>query len=206
MVDPVIGQRLTQDNDGGIRTGNSDNTMVNHGSSIVSSAKMRARKCRDPEELARLGIRAPPNARPPKRSYTEEEDAGLLKGYSWYGPQWTTIQQDPDLHLEGRRPLGLRDRFRIRYPELYAQAGYITKPQDKVKPMTSSQHTETASKEVPKPFPTPPVVITLFPPLASSPNRVSPRPQHELPERPESEEFKKDPDQLLGVAQKPQPI
>ncbi|KAI9776036.1 MAG: hypothetical protein M1839_000638 [Geoglossum umbratile] len=80
-------------------------------------------------DLARLGIEGPfPKAqRRERRAFTNEEDADLLKGYQIYGPLWSSIQSDPRLNLSSRRSMDVRDRFRNRYPEKYAEAGYKTR-------------------------------------------------------------------------------
>jgi hypothetical protein len=47
-----------------------------------------------------------------------------------HGPLWSTIQSDPSLNLSSRRSMDVRDRFRNRYPEKYAEAGYKTRPKN----------------------------------------------------------------------------
>lgn len=83
-----------------------------------------------PSELAKLGIQAPfvRNPRRPRRAFSAEDDENLLKGFEKYGAVWHSMRDDPSLGFGNRHPTDLRDRFRIRYPESYAKAGYKTKP------------------------------------------------------------------------------
>ena len=67
--------------------------------------------------------RFPPRAR--KNLWTEAEDAELEKGFRLHGYQWNLIVKDPNLHLEGRTGGQVRDRFRLRFPELYNQQSSI---------------------------------------------------------------------------------
>ncbi len=94
------------------------------------TSKGRSHRIR-PEDLAGLGIQGPfPIAkRKERRLFTEEEDADLLKGYKAHGPQWSRIREDASLDLHSRRAVDLRDRFRNRYPDLYAKAGFKLRPE-----------------------------------------------------------------------------
>ncbi|KAH0543782.1 hypothetical protein FGG08_001964 [Glutinoglossum americanum] len=100
---------------------------------ISPSPSRRPRKSRTDRkstgDLVRLGIEGPfPKAqRRERRAFTDEEDADLLRGYQIYGPLWSSIQSDPRLNLGSRRSMDVRDRFRNRYPEKYAEAGYKTR-------------------------------------------------------------------------------
>ncbi|KAF2997447.1 hypothetical protein E8E13_006380 [Curvularia kusanoi] len=58
-----------------------------------------------------------------RREFSEEDDKNLLKGFKRYGPVWHKMRDDFELGFGMRHPTDLRDRFRIRYPELFAQAG-----------------------------------------------------------------------------------
>ena len=60
-------------------------------------------------------------SRAPKHHWTAEEDVELEKGFQKYGFQWHLIVKDPDLKFEGRSGGQIRDRFRLRFPELYNQ-------------------------------------------------------------------------------------
>jgi hypothetical protein len=83
-------------------------------------------------DLAELGIREPfsKNARRSRRVFSERDDVNLLRGYEKYGPVWHSIRDDMELDFGTRHPTDLRDRFRIRYPEKYAKAGYKLKPKE----------------------------------------------------------------------------
>lgn len=56
-----------------------------------------------------------------KRHWTEAEDAELDKGFRIHGFQWNLMVKDTDLHFVGRSGGQIRDRFRLRFPELYNQ-------------------------------------------------------------------------------------
>ncbi|OZJ04926.1 hypothetical protein BZG36_02653 [Bifiguratus adelaidae] len=58
-----------------------------------------------------------------KRFFTEEEDEALLAGVEQYGPAWSTIRDDPYLHLGHRKSLDLRDRNMD--PERYGKLGFL---------------------------------------------------------------------------------
>ncbi|KAI9793590.1 MAG: hypothetical protein M1833_000735 [Piccolia ochrophora] len=83
----------------------------------------------DTSDLERLGLSTPFPSRPrrSRRAFTPGEDSALLRGYMTHGPAWSRIQSDPRLELEGRRATDLRDRFRNRFPEKYAEAGFKTR-------------------------------------------------------------------------------
>ncbi|KAF2192801.1 hypothetical protein K469DRAFT_694842 [Zopfia rhizophila CBS 207.26] len=87
-----------------------------------------------PAELAEMGIQRPffKTNRRERREFTEEDDENILKGFEKYGPVWHLMRSDPDLGFQSRHPTDLRDRFRIRYPEKYAKAGYKLKLRDEM--------------------------------------------------------------------------
>jgi hypothetical protein len=100
---------------------------------LKPSRKPRADKQRKgPTELAEMGIQAPffKNKRRERREFTKEDDENLLKGFEKYRAVWHAIRNDKELGFTGRHPTDLRDRFRIRYPDMYAKAGYKLKPKD----------------------------------------------------------------------------
>lgn len=70
--------------------------------------------------------RLPVRAR--KHHWTEEEDAELDKGFRKYGYQWNLMVKDPDLHFDRRSGGQIRDRFRLRFPELYNQQDANAQP------------------------------------------------------------------------------
>lgn len=70
---------------------------------------------------------AVPPKRRPKRAWTEREDADLATGYQKHGYQWTAISKDITLNLAHRTGPQVRDRFRLKYPELYTNAGATPK-------------------------------------------------------------------------------
>ncbi|EUC47908.1 hypothetical protein COCMIDRAFT_88979 [Bipolaris oryzae ATCC 44560] len=83
--------------------------------------------------LSELGIHEPfsKTARRPRRPFTATDDVNLLKGFEKYGPVWHSMRDDPELEFGSRHATDLRDRFRIRYPERYARAGYKLKSKEK---------------------------------------------------------------------------
>jgi hypothetical protein len=85
-----------------------------------------------PAELAEMGIQEPfvKSKRRQRHAFSEVDDQNLLKGYEKYGAVWHSIRNDEQLGFSARHPTDLRDRFRIRYPEIYAKAGYKLKPKD----------------------------------------------------------------------------
>ncbi|KAF2799195.1 hypothetical protein K505DRAFT_294994 [Melanomma pulvis-pyrius CBS 109.77] len=85
-------------------------------------------------ELVEMGIERPfePSKRRRRREFTEEDDQNLLKGHEKYKCSWHAMRDDKDLGFNSRHPTDLRDRFRIRYPELYQKAGYRLKPKEQL--------------------------------------------------------------------------
>jgi hypothetical protein len=65
-----------------------------------------------------------------RREFSDIDDKNLLKGFKRHGPVWHSMRDDFELGFGMRHPTDLRDRFRIRYPELFAQAGYKLKPKE----------------------------------------------------------------------------
>lgn len=156
--------------------------------------KKRARHRRKPEDLARLGILVPfaSAKRKERRFYTEEEDSNLLKGFNLYGPQWAAIQKDTTLNLQERRAMDLRDRFRIRYSDLYAQAGYVPKPpNERPKLVTPMPSNEEELQQAPKSFSPLPVIATTLHPLSDSLTPPASVSEEKVAETIESEEPRK---------------
>ncbi|PSN70562.1 hypothetical protein BS50DRAFT_571772 [Corynespora cassiicola Philippines] len=85
-----------------------------------------------PAELAEMGIQGPfvKNARRERREFSERDDENLMKGFERYGPIWHKMRDDSSLGFSTRHPTDLRDRFRIKFPDIYAKAGYKLKPKD----------------------------------------------------------------------------
>ncbi|KAL9045743.1 MAG: hypothetical protein Q9214_001266 [Letrouitia sp. 1 TL-2023] len=63
-----------------------------------------------------------PRKRHPKQPWTKEEDAGLIKGYQQHGFAWTRIAKNPTFKLQNKTGPQIRDRFRLKFPELYGEA------------------------------------------------------------------------------------
>ncbi|OCL05233.1 hypothetical protein AOQ84DRAFT_366816, partial [Glonium stellatum] len=102
-----------------------------------------------PAELAEMGIDRPffKNKRRERREFTERDDEALIRGFEKHGPVWHNIRSDPELGFGARHPTDLRDRFRTRFPERYAQAGYKVKPKDAQKQRDRSGGTKPDSKD-----------------------------------------------------------
>ena len=92
-------------------------------------------------DLAELGIREPFSkaTRRPRRAFSAHDDMNLLKGFEKYGPVWHFMRDDASLEFSTRHPTDLRDRFRIRYPEKYAKAGYKLKLKEKERSLEKQQ-------------------------------------------------------------------
>ncbi|KAF2034454.1 hypothetical protein EK21DRAFT_48766, partial [Setomelanomma holmii] len=82
-----------------------------------------------PPSLVKLGIQAPfqKSTRRPRQEFSTVDDENLLKGFKKHGPVWHLLRDDAELGFSSRHPTDLRDRFRIRYPEEFAKAGYKLK-------------------------------------------------------------------------------
>lgn len=72
----------------------------------------------------------PKSGRRARRQFSEEDDRNLLKGFKRHGTVWRAIRDDSELGFSMRQPTDLRDRFRIRYPEEFAKAGFKLKPKE----------------------------------------------------------------------------
>ncbi|KAF2010730.1 hypothetical protein BU24DRAFT_426941 [Aaosphaeria arxii CBS 175.79] len=93
------------------------------------------------EQLAEMGIQEP-FARSKRRQrveFTEKDDENLWKGYKQYGPVWHLIKEDANFGFRHRHPTDLRDRFRIRYAEEYAKAGYKLKTKNTPGPRANEE-------------------------------------------------------------------
>ncbi|KAF3049189.1 hypothetical protein E8E11_009933 [Didymella keratinophila] len=72
----------------------------------------------------------PKSNRRERRHFNDEDDRNLLKGFKRYGTRWRAMRDDLELGFDMRHPTDLRDRFRIRYPEEFAKAGFKLKPKE----------------------------------------------------------------------------
>ena len=54
-----------------------------------------------------------------KRHWTEAEDAELEKGFRRHGYNWNAMVKDANLHFDGRSGGQIRDRFRLKFKDLY---------------------------------------------------------------------------------------
>ncbi|KAK3217605.1 hypothetical protein GRF29_1g3641102 [Pseudopithomyces chartarum] len=125
-----------------------------------------------PAELREMGIHSAFTRtvhRRERRTFTEQDDENLLKGFNKYGSAWHLIRGDVELGFSARQPTDLRDRFRIRYPERFAKAGYKLKAKDErmlkekenaenqdarsIQPPTNSATTSIRDPAIPLPTP-----------------------------------------------------
>lgn len=144
-------------------------------------------------KLVELGIQTPfaPSTRRPRRGFSVQDDQNLLKGYEKYGAAWRSIRADEHLGFMTRHTTDLRDRFRIRYPDIFVQAGYKGKSDANIKraksdgaeiPTSRTSHNEFhstvqgANKTRRKP-----VVIENSDSATQSPERVAQAKQHLIP-------------------------
>lgn len=88
--------------------------------------------------------------------------------------------------------MDLRDRFRIRYSDLYAQAGYVPKPpNDRSKQVTITASNEEELQQGSKSFSPPPVAAAALPPLSDSLTPPASNPEEKVAETAESEDLRK---------------
>ncbi|KAI4620573.1 uncharacterized protein J4E87_007261 [Alternaria ethzedia] len=100
-------------------------------------------------DLAELGIREPfsKTTRRPRRAFSARDDVNLLKGFEKYGSVWHSMRDDEDLGFATRHPTDLRDRFRIRYPDKYAKAGYKLKAKEKERTLSKQAQEQEQEKQ-----------------------------------------------------------
>ncbi|MCJ1404203.1 hypothetical protein MMC11_007428 [Xylographa trunciseda] len=90
----------------------------------------------------------PPQPYKPHRTlpprWTKDEDDNLIKGHKKYGFSWTAITKDPEMNLSHRLGAQVRDRFRLKFSELY-QAATPSTGKEKVK----RQPRHKSTKDIP---------------------------------------------------------
>jgi hypothetical protein len=103
-------------------------------------------------KLVELGIQTPfvQSTRRPRQGFSSQDDENLLKGFEKYGAFWHSMRDDKDLGFGSRHATDLRDRFRIRYPEAFARAGYKVKPKVKGRPGNKPDATEPSTVPTPR--------------------------------------------------------
>ena len=90
--------------------------------------------------------RAKPNPLPP-RAWTDAEDADLVKGYQKYGFQWSLVARDPSLTFSNRTGAHVRDRFRLKFPDIYRD---VSKTQRDTVAEAKSRKGKGSGKATPK--------------------------------------------------------
>lgn len=136
------------------KSGELETTTDDQRSATTAKAAKSSRKPRSntdrigAAELAEMGIEKPfeKSKRRDRRQFTDDDDNNLLEGFYRHGPVWHLIRSDFDLGFQSRHPTDLRDRFRIRFPEKYAEAGYKLKPKDAEKQKGRLVNLPTASQ------------------------------------------------------------
>jgi hypothetical protein len=100
-------------------------------------------------DLAELGIHEPfsKTTRRPRRTFSARDDVNLLKGFEKYGYVWHLMRDDEDLEFGTRHPTDLRDRFRIRYPDKYAKAGYKLKVKEKERTLSKQAQAQEEERQ-----------------------------------------------------------
>ncbi|OWY42060.1 MYB DNA-binding-like protein [Alternaria alternata] len=123
---------------------NNDNNLVSNPPSPSETQQRVAtrNKATTHLDLAELGIHEPFSkaTRRPRRAFSQRDDVNLLKGFEKYGSVWHLMRDDEDLDFGSRHPTDLRDRFRIRYPDKYAKAGYKLKAKEKERTLSKQTH------------------------------------------------------------------
>lgn len=116
-----------------------------------------------------------------RRRFTPEEDAALLNGYLSHGVSWMTIVKASIFRSNHRTPTDLRDRFRTRYPEKYAEAGLAPRPRTFPRPLPrTSTQTDEGEPETIEPVP---ATAEISAPPSSKPIKkyAAPRHTHGIP-------------------------
>ena len=84
--------------------------------------------------------------RAPKRLWTVQEDTELDKGFQLYGFQWNLMLKDPALNFDQRSCGQIRDRFRLRFPDVYKQQDSTAPPKEKRAAPKKSQRAKSSTR------------------------------------------------------------
>ena len=84
--------------------------------------------------------------RAPKRLWTVQEDTELDKGFQLYGFQWNLMLKDPALSFDQRSCGQIRDRFRLRFPDVYKQQDSTAPPKEKRASPKKSQRAKSSTR------------------------------------------------------------
>lgn len=85
-----------------------------------------------------------------KRHWTDKEDEELKKGFHRYGYDWARMVKDPDLHFDNRSSGQVRDRFRLKFKEVYANEAVARTPKTATI-RAKAQANEPSEKETERP-------------------------------------------------------
>ena len=85
--------------------------------SPTGSRQSKDMKSRELETRLPQTNRPPHGMLPPR--WSKEEDVNLAMGYQRHGFKWTAITRDPELNLSHRLGSQVRDRFRLKFSDLY---------------------------------------------------------------------------------------
>ena len=83
-----------------------------------------------------------------KRHWTDEEDEELKKGFHRYGYDWARMVKDPDLHFDSRSSGQVRDRFRLKFKEVYANEAVARTPNTAASKAKAQAHEQFEKKTV----------------------------------------------------------
>ncbi len=129
-------KQINDFSDSPVEQGDSQPDHLLNGSSSLSSVESR-----------------PKRRKKSRQTWTAEEDEALVNGHRLYGFQWALMAQDPSLKFINRTGPQVRDRFRLKFPEIYAQEAAVpidprTYRNGKIKPGGG----RAASREIKKPL------------------------------------------------------
>lgn len=91
----------------------------------------------------------PVRKRARKRHWTDKEDEELKKGFHLYGYDWARMVKDPDLHFDNRSSGQVRDRFRLKFKDLYANDAVAGTTQSVASKANMQATEQSESKSVP---------------------------------------------------------
>jgi hypothetical protein len=92
----------------------------------------------------------PKSNRRARRQFIDKDDENLLKGFKRHGTAWRAMRDDIELGFDMRQPTDLRDRFRIRYPEEFAKAGFKLKSKE-ARELKEAQEAKTERAQTSRP-------------------------------------------------------
>ncbi|KAF1934233.1 uncharacterized protein M421DRAFT_116538 [Didymella exigua CBS 183.55] len=146
----------------------------------AQQASMEDEGTNDQASTKRAGVYGPfmKSQRRARREFSGEDDKNLLKGFKRHGAVWHAMRDDVELGFGMRHATDLRDRFRIRYPERFAKAGYKLKPKE-ARALREAEELKAQKDQTWRP-PSPSVTSTAPVPASTAPKPAATRPTFEL--------------------------